>query len=171
MEEAADVGAPVRHAREARVEPQRELRLERREIVVDVARPARRAEALHARRAGPAQEKHALIRAVGRLALRERLVAEAVVDVVEQRPVATVELGGGRRALAAVEPPARDAELPQMPVGGPPPPADLGPREVEVALALAVGGRGPAARADALVARGQEVAARLRFGEERRVLV
>ena len=83
MEEAADVRAPVRNPGQAGVEPERELGLEGREVVVDVARPARRSVALHPLRAGPAEEEHPLVGAIGRLAIRERLMAVAIVDVVD----------------------------------------------------------------------------------------
>src|SRR6185503_11200293 len=140
MEEATDVGAPVRHAREAGVEPEGDLRLERGEVVADIARPARRSEPLHPRRARAAEQKDALIGAVGRLAVGECLVAEAVVDIVEQRAVAAVEPGRRRRTFAAVEPPAGNPELDQLSVGRPPPGADGRVGKVEVSLALAIVG-------------------------------
>ena len=117
------------------------------------------------------RRKHALVRAVGRLALREALVAQAVVDVVEPRAVARVELRRRRRALATVEPPAADAEAHQIAVGGPPPRAHGRIGEVEVALALTVGRGRPRAGSHALVAGVEEVAARLGLGEQRGVLV
>ena len=77
-----------------------------------------------------------------RLAFGERLVAEAVVDVVEERRRRPAcERGRRRRALAAVEPPARDAELAEVAGGRAHHHAPTaGSREVEVALALAVVG-------------------------------
>src|SRR5678816_1350361 len=83
MEEATHIRAPVRHTRESGVEPEGDLRLERGKVVVDIARPARRSEPLHSRRARAAKQKDALIGAVGRLAVGECLVAEAIVDIVE----------------------------------------------------------------------------------------
>ena len=63
------------------------------------------------------------------------------------------------------------AETPQVLVRGPPPAAHGRIGEVQVALAFAVGrGRAPAG-GHALVSRGQEIAARLRLGEQRGVLV
>src|SRR5712692_11070921 len=79
MEEAAHVGAPVRHAGQARVEPQRDLRVERLEVVVDIARPARRPESLHPRRPRAAEQEDTLVGPVGRLSDGECLVAEPVV--------------------------------------------------------------------------------------------
>src|SRR6202007_251367 len=108
--EAADVGAPVRDARHSGGEPERELRLERGEVVVDVPRPAARAEALHAGGAGAAEQEHAVIRSRRALPRAERRGAEPVVEVMQQPPPPAVELGGRRRSLAAVEPPAADAE-------------------------------------------------------------
>src|SRR5207302_1612243 len=74
MEEPPDVRAPVRHAGKAGVQAERELRLERREVVVDVAGPARRAEALHPRRARATQQEDARVGTIGRFAVRERLM-------------------------------------------------------------------------------------------------
>jgi hypothetical protein len=48
------------------------------------------------------------------LALGERLVTEAVVDVVQERAVPGPELGRGRGAFTAVEPPAADAQPQQL---------------------------------------------------------
>src|SRR5262249_51099680 len=141
VEEPADVGAPVRYAREPRVQAERDLRVQRREVVVDVARPRDGAEALHPGRARAAHQQHPLIGPCRGLALGERLVAEAIVDVVQPRAVTGGERGGGRRSLAAVEPPATDTETDQGAVRRPPPAAHLGVREIEVALALAIVGR------------------------------
>src|SRR5262249_19150183 len=110
MKEAAHVGAPVRDAREPRVEPERHLCLERRKVVVDVAGPARGAEALHPGRPGATKEEHARSGARRRLALGKGLVAKAIVDVVQCDAVAGRELRRGRRAFPAVEPPAPGAE-------------------------------------------------------------
>src|SRR5262249_19171603 len=82
-----------------------------------------------------------------------------------------MELGGGRRPLAAVEPPAGDAKAHELPVGGPPPATHDRVGEVEVTLPLAIACRGARAGADALVALGQEVTLRLRLGEQWGVLV
>ena len=171
MEEAADVRAPVRNPGQTGVEPQRDLGLEGREVVVDVARPARRPVALHSRRAGPAEQEHPLVGAIGRLALRERLMAVAIVNVVEERPVARLKLRRRRRPLPAVEPPPGDPEPPQVLVRSPPPATHGRIGEVEVALAFAVRRGGAPAGGHALVPRRQEIAARLRLGEQRGVLV
>src|SRR5215467_14561975 len=171
MEEAAHVGAPVRHAGKPRAQSQRQLSLERGEVVVDVARPARGAEALHARRARAAEEEDAAIRPVRGLSLGEGLVPVAIVDVVEQEPVACVELRAGGGALAAVQPPARHAQLDELAMGLPPPRAHRRVAEVEEALPLAVV-RAPALRPRRpRIALGKEEAARLSFREERRGLV
>src|SRR5215467_5293906 len=171
MEEAAHVGAPVRHAGKPRAQSQRQLSFQRGEVVVDVARPARGAEALHARRARAAEEEDAAIRPVRGLSLGEGLVPVAIVDVVEQEPVACVELRAGGGALAAVQPPARHAQLDELAMGLPPPRAHRRVAEVEEALPLAVV-RAPALRPRRpRIALGKEEAARLSFREERRGLV
>ena len=97
------------------------------------------AEPLHARGPRAAEQEHALIGAVGGLALGEGLVAEAIVDVVQERAVAAVQGGLGRRSLAAVEPPAGDPEPDELDDG----PtttrrATAGIGEVDVALPLAI---------------------------------
>src|SRR5258705_11402356 len=61
MEEATHIGAPVRHARQSGIEPEGDLRVERGEVVVDIARPARCSEPLHPRRARTAEQQDALI--------------------------------------------------------------------------------------------------------------
>src|SRR5499427_2723685 len=171
MEEAAHVGAPVRHAGEPRAQSQRQLSLQRGEVVVDVARPARGAEALHARRARAAEEEDALLRAVSRLALGEGLVPVAIVDVVEQEAVARVERRAGGRTLAAVQPPARHTQLDELAMSPPPPLAHRRVAEVEEALPLAVVRAPTLRRRRPRIALGEEEAARFRFREEGRGLV
>ena len=168
VKEPAHVSAPVRHPGHAGVEPQGDLGFQRPEVVVDVTGPGRRAEALHAGGARAAEQEHPLLRTVSRLAGGERLVAEAIVDVVEEAAVAGAQGRRRGRALAAVQPPARHAEPDQLAMRRPPPGADRWVGEVEVALALAIVGAGPAA---ALVARVHEIAARFRLGEDGGLLV
>ncbi len=62
--EAADVGAPERNAREARVDRDRHVRLQRLPRRVDVARPEERAVALHAGVAVAMQRERPLVRAI-----------------------------------------------------------------------------------------------------------
>src|SRR5262249_9349161 len=128
-------------------------------------------EPLHARRARATEEEDALLRAVGRLALGESLVAEAIVDVVEQHAIARVELRAGGRPLAAVQPPARHTQLDERAMSPPPPLAHRRVAEVEEALPLAVV-RAPALRRRRpRIALGKEEPARLRFRKEGRSLV
>ena len=138
MKEAAHVGPPVRHARQPGAQSERDLRLQRRKVVVHVARPARGAEPLHPGGARAAEQEHAVIRPRGRLALGECLVTEAIVDVVQPPAVARGQLGRRRRSLAAVEPPAADAERDEPAVRRPPPVPRRRVGEVEVTLPLAV---------------------------------
>src|SRR4029450_12325642 len=58
---------------------------------------------------------------IRRLARGEGLVAEAVVDIVEQAAVAGAQGGRGRRAFAAIEPPAAHPEGDQLARRRPPP--------------------------------------------------
>src|SRR5262249_40605590 len=132
VEEAAHVGSPEGYPGQAGVESQWNLCFEGGEIVVDVARPARRPEPLHPGCSGSAEQEHALIRANGRLALGKRLLAHAVVDVVEERTAASVEARRSRRPLPAVEPPAGHAEPHELAMGGPPPGPGLRVGEVDV---------------------------------------
>src|SRR6185369_17546903 len=125
-------------------QPERDLRFERREVVVDVARPGRRSEALHPGRAGSAEQEDPLIGPVGGFALREGLLAEAIVDVVQQRAVPRVEPRARRRTLAAVQPPAGHSELPELAMDRPPPGPGGRIGEVDVALPVTIG-RGRAA--------------------------
>ena len=171
MEEAAHVRAPVRHARQAGIEPERDLRVERGEVVVDVARPARRAESLHPRRPRAAQQEDALVGPVRGLTTGEGLVAEAVVDVVQEGAITGVELRRRGRSLAAVEPPARHPERGELAVGRPPPGTDGRIGEVEIALALAIVGGPPRPLARSAVAFVEQIPTRLRLGKERRILV
>ncbi len=110
-------------------------------------------------------------RIVARLALGEGLLAEEVEAVVQRLPVGPGENGRRGRPLAAVEPPALDADRDEVAVLLPPPGAGLGSGEIDEALALVVVGRWPRRRRHPVVAVVEEEAASLRFGEERRVLV
>jgi hypothetical protein len=118
-----------------------------------------------------AEQEDALAGPVGRLSDSECLVAEPVVDVVEERAVTGVQLGRGGRSLAAVEPPARDAELGQLTVGRPPPGAHDRIGEVEVALALAIVGAPPRALARSAIALVEQISVGLGLGKERGLLV
>ena len=169
MKEPAHVGAPVRDPGEPGVQPERDLRFERREVVVDVARPARRPEPLHSRRAGPAEHEHALVGPVGGLALGEGLLAEAVVDIVQaacRRPREAARAGGP--SPPSSHQPA-DPELPRAPDG--PPTTTRGRpgwRSRRSAARRDRPRRRPAPRARSP---RQQVAARLGVGEQRRLLV
>ena len=82
-----------------------------------------------------------------------------------ERAVPGGQRGRGRRALAAVEPPAAHAEPHQLAVRRPPPGPHRRIREIEVPLALPVVGD---AAGGSLVPRRQQIAARLGLGEQRR---
>src|SRR5262249_28726990 len=145
MEESAHVGAPVRYAGKPRAQSQRQLSLQRGEVIVDVARPARGAEALHARRARAAEEEGAAIRPVAGLSPGAGLGPVAIVDVVEQDAVSRVERRAGGRTLATVQPPARHPQPDELAMSPPPPLAHRRVAEVEEALPFAVV-RAPALR-------------------------
>src|SRR5262249_43069793 len=138
MEEAADVGAPVGDSRQSRVQPERDLGVERCEIVVDVAGPGRRAESLHAGGSGPTEEEHARLGSIHRLPLGECLVTESIVDVVHEPAATSVQPRRRWRSFAAVEPPPRDAEPDQLTMRRPPPDGGPNGREIDQALALAI---------------------------------
>jgi hypothetical protein len=94
-------------------------------------------------------------------------VAEAVVDIVEQRAVTAVELRRRRRTFAAVEPPARDPELDQLGVGRPPPGADGRVGKVEVSLALAIVGAPTGCLARPAIPLVEQISLGLCLGKER----
>src|SRR5207244_8330795 len=158
--EAADVGAPVGHARQADIEAESDLGLERGEAGVDIARPAGGAEALHARPAGPAEQEGATLRAIPRFAVREGLLPPQVVAIV------IGGIGGG--AVAAIEPPAVDAIIMQRTVLFPPPVADLGPSQIEIALPLVIVGRRSLGRRHARIGLVEQGAPVPGFDRERR---
>ena len=168
MKEPADVRAPVGNTRQPRVQPQRDLSVQRREVVVDVAGPGRRPEPLHSGGPGTAQEEGTLLGTRGRLAVGERLVTEAIVDVVQGGAASAGQRRGGRRSFAAVEPPAAHAEPDEVAMRRPPPRAHRRVREIEMALPLTIVRNAAGAP---LVARRQEVATRLGLVEQRRGLV
>src|SRR5205807_2881358 len=85
--------------------------------------------------------------------------------------VTSARLRGGRWSLAAVEPPLGEAELHEGAVGVPPPRAHGRVGEVDVALAFAIARRRAGRARRPLVAAREEIAARLRLREQRRVLV
>src|SRR5262249_1288199 len=102
------------------------------------------AEALHARTARAAEQEGAAAGIVARLALGEGLLPEKVETVVQPGPLGIVEHARRRWPLAAVEPPALDAELDEVAVLLPPPGADSQIGEIEKALPFVeiVGGTG-----------------------------
>src|SRR5207249_2117537 len=79
--------------------------------VADVARPARRAETLHAGISGATQQPRALSGPRAALALGKRLLAIEVECVVQRLSRARVQLDGGRWTFPTVQPPAVDAQI------------------------------------------------------------
>ena len=96
-DEAADVGAPVRNAREACVDRDRHVRLQRLPRRVDVTRPQERAVALHAGVAVAVQRERPLVRTI------ELRSFPIHADAGEPRPAV--------QAIALIRPPAVDAEV------------------------------------------------------------
>ena len=97
--EAADVGAPERNARQAGVDGDGHVRLERLPRRVDVARPEERAVALHAGVAVAMQRERPLVRAIQ--------LRPFPIHADARQPRRRVE------AVALIGPPAVDAEIEQ----------------------------------------------------------
>ena len=114
-----------------------------------------------------------IVKRVPGLSAAERvdLRADVGANLVEvlrlpQTEVVTVPTQGAENALAALnaDPAVVYAEPDELTMGRPPPGTDARIGEVDVPLPLPVVG---ACRARALVARCEQIAVRLRFGEER----
>src|SRR5262249_32504431 len=128
----SDVRSPIRYPRHGDVQPRTDLRFQRGERIVDVTGPRSRAEALHSGATRPAQQERAPVRSILRFAFRECAIAHQVVTIVQ---------GCGRRALAAVEPPAFDSVADEVAMLRPPPCARGRLRKVDEPLSIHIGDR------------------------------